>query len=178
MKIIIKITLCLTILTVLISCKNDGGSIYAMDQRYKNFLNILPTDIKDDFLFNSKKYGTEYKTWQDQYNEWVTNTIEEENVAEKEISSRISPDKIEYALETLTSKNYERNLPYKIMSEVKEHTDKLSMEINELEKENSFSNSLYSLKKDEAIEHFTTEDTLFYYIWNYSITLNRPRRFQ
>lgn len=173
------ITILLAIITVLsISCKNDGGSIYAMEKRYKNFLNILPNDIKDDFSFDSKKYGNEYKMWRDDFNLWVSNTIKEENVAEKEIASRIAPDKIEYAIETLTSKNYERNLPYDLMSNVKNHTDKLAIEIKELEKESSFSNSLYELKKDEAIEHFTPEDTVFYYIWNYSITLERSRRFQ
>ena len=37
---------------------------------------------------------------------------------------------------------------------------------------------MFSLKKDEAIEHFTTEETIFYYVWNYLITIDRPRRFQ
>ena len=64
------------------------------------------------------------------------------------------------------------------MIKVKNHTDNLALDIKELEKEESFSNSMSALKKDEAIEHFTTEDTIFYYVWNYLITVNRPRRFQ
>lgn len=174
-----KITLLiLTLLAILIACKNDGGSIYAMEQRYKNFLNILPDDIKNDFTLNSDKYGNMYKEWINEFNTWTDSTINTENDKEKEISARITPDKIEYALETLTSKDYERNLPVELMSKVKAHTDQLSVKIKELEKDEAFSNSMMKLKKDEAVENFTTEDTIFYYVWNYLITIERPRRFQ
>ena len=64
------------------------------------------------------------------------------------------------------------------MIKIKTHTDNLALNIKELEKEEGFSNSMFSLKKDEAIEHFTTEETIFYYVWNYLITIDRPRRFQ
>lgn len=174
-KIIILI---LSIMFVIISCGKDGGSIYAMHKRYNNFINILPNDIKNDYLLNSDKYKNIYKEWINEFNDWTQNTLNEEDLAVKEISSRITPDKIEYALETLTARNYERNLPTELMIKVKNHTDKLAIDIIELEKEEGFSNSFVSLKKDEAIEHFTTEDTIFYYIWNYLITIDRPRRFQ
>ena len=54
----------------------------------------------------------------------------------------------------------------------------LSINIKDLEKESIFSNNLHSLKEDEAIVHFTTDDTVFYYVWNYLIGIDRPRRFQ
>ena len=149
-----------------------------MHKRYNNFINILPNDIKNDYYVNSEKYGDLYKEWINEFNIWTTNTINNEDLAVKEISSRITPDKIEYALETLTTRNYERNLPTELMIKVKTHTDNLALNIKELEKEEGFSNSMFSLKKDEAIEHFTTEETIFYYVWNYLITIDRPRRFQ
>ena len=175
-----KITiLILSILTIaIISCGKDGGSIYAMHKRYNNFIDILPNDIKNDYYVNSEKYGNLYKEWINEFNAWTENILSEEDLSEKEISSRITPDRIEYAIETLTSRNYERNLPTELMIKVKNHTDNLALAIKELEKEESFSNSMLSLKKDEAIEHFTTEDTIFYYVWNYLITIDRPRRFQ
>ncbi len=176
-KITILIFLILSIISI-ISCGKDGGSVYAMHKRYNNFINILPKDIKDDYLLNSSKYGNLYKEWINEFDTWTENTINEEDLSVKEISTRITPDKIEYAIETLTSRNYERNLPVELMINVKNHTDNLALNIKELEKEESFSNSFISLKKDEAIEHFTTEDTIFYYIWNYLITVERPRRFQ
>lgn len=173
-----KIILILSIILAIISCGKDGGSIYAMHKRYNNFINILPNDIKNDYYVNSEKYGDLYKEWINEFNIWTTNTINNEDLAVKEISSRITPDKIEYALETLTTRNYERNLPTELMIKVKTHTDNLALNIKELEKEEGFSNSMFSLKKDEAIEHFTTEETIFYYVWNYLITIDRPRRFQ
>ena len=173
-----KIILILSITLTIISCGKDGGSIYAMHKRYNNFINILPNDIKNDYYVNSEKYGDLYKEWINEFNTWTTNTINNEDLAVKEISSRITPDKIEYALETLTTRNYERNLPTELMIKVKTHTDNLALNIKELEKEEGFSNSMFSLKKDEAIEHFTTEETIFYYVWNYLITIDRPRRFQ
>lgn len=173
-----KIILILSIILAIISCGKDGGSIYAMHKRYNNFINILPNDIKNDYYVNSEKYGNLYKEWINEFNIWTTNTINNEDLAVKEISSRITPDKIEYALETLTTRNYERNLPTELMIKVKTHTDNLALNIKELEKEEGFSNSMFSLKKDEAIEHFTTEETIFYYVWNYLITIDRPRRFQ
>lgn len=173
-----KIILILSITLAIISCGKDGGSIYAMHKRYNNFINILPNDIKNDYYVNSEKYGDLYKEWINEFNIWTTNTINNEDLAVKEISSRITPDKIEYALENLTARNYERNLPKELMIKVKTHTDNLALNIKELEKEEGFSNSMFSLKKDEAIEHFTTEETIFYYVWNYLITIDRPRRFQ
>lgn len=173
-----KIILILSIILAIISCGKDGGSIYAMHKRYNNFINILPNDIKNDYYVNSEKYGDLYKEWINEFNTWTTNTINNEDLAVKEISSRITPDKIEYALETLIARNYERNLPTELMIKVKTHTDNLALNIKELEKEEGFSNSMFSLKKDEAIEHFTTEETIFYYVWNYLITIDRPRRFQ
>lgn len=174
-----KITvLILSILISIISCGKDGGSIYAMHKRYNNFINILPNDIKNDYMPNSSKYGNLYKEWINEFDSWTDKTLNEEDLSVKEISARITPDKIEYAIETLISRNYERNLPAELMINVKKHTDNLASNIKELEKEESFSNSFISLKKDEAIEHFTTEDTIFYYVWNYLITVERPRRFQ
>ena len=32
--------------------------------------------------------------------------------------------------------------------------------------------------KNNSVENFTTKDTVFYYVWNYLITIERPRRFQ
>lgn len=174
-KIIILILL---VATAIISCGKDGGSIYAMHKRYNNFINILPNDIKNDYYVNSDKYGNLYKEWINEFNSWTENILNKEDFKIKEISARITPDKIEYALETLTSRNYERNLPTELMIKVKNHTDNLALNIKELEKEEAFSNAMLSLKKDEAIEHFTTEDTIFYYVWNYLITVDRPRRFQ
>lgn len=174
-KIIILILL---VTTAIISCGKDGGSIYAMHKRYNNFINILPNDIKNDYYVNSEKYGNLYKEWINEFNSWTENILNEEDSKIKEISARITPDKIEYALETLTSRNYERNLPTELMIKVKNHTDNLALNIKELEKEEAFSNAMLSLKKDEAIEHFTTEETIFYYVWNYLITVDRPRRFQ
>ncbi|MEI0700459.1 hypothetical protein [Brachyspira intermedia] len=173
-----KIILFLILSLILISCKNDGGSIYAMEQRYRNFLNILPDDVKNDYTLNSDKYGNMYKEWINEFNTWTDNILNEEAEREQEISARITPDKIEYALETLTSKDYERNLPVDLMAKVKAHTDQLSLKIDELQKDEAFSNSMIKLKKDEAVENFTTEDTIFYYVWNYLITIERPRRFQ
>lgn len=174
-----KITiLILSILIAIISCGKDGGSIYAMHKRYNNFISILPNDIKNDYYVNSEKYGNLYKEWINEFDAWTENILNEEDSTIKEISSRITPDKIEYAIETLTSRNYERNLPAELMIKVKNHTDNLAIKIKELEKEEAFSNSMLSLKKDEAIEHFTTEETIFYYVWNYLITVDRPRRFQ
>lgn len=172
------IILILLVTTAIISCGKDGGSIYAMHKRYNNFINILPNDIKNDYYVNSEKYGNLYKEWINEFNSWTENILNEEDLKIKEISARITPDKIEYALETLTSRNYERNLPTELMIKVKNHTDNLALNIKELEKEEAFSNAMLSLKKDEAIEHFTTEDTIFYYVWNYLITVDRPRRFQ
>ena len=176
MKKIILLILSLTI--IIISCRNYGGSIYAMEQRYKNFLNILPNDMKNDYTLNSDKYGNMYKEWINEFNTWTTNILNTETQREQEISSRITPDKIEYALKTLTSKDYERNLPVELMTKVKAHTDELSLKIEELEKDETFSNSMMKLKKDEAVENFTTKETVFYYVWNYLITIERPRRFQ
>lgn len=176
MKKIILLILSLTI--IIISCKNDGGSVYAMEQRYKNLLNILPNDVKNDYTLNSDKYGNMYKEWINEFNTWTDETLKNEAQKEEEISARITPDKIEYALETLTSKNYERNLPVELMTKVKAHTDTLSLKIEELQKDEAFSNSMVKLKKDEAVENFTTEETIFYYVWNYLITIERPRRFQ
>lgn len=172
------IILILLVATAIISCGKDGGSIYAMHKRYNNFVNILPNDIKNDYYVNSEKYGNLYKEWINEFNSWTENILNEEDLKIKEISARITPDKIEYALETLTSRNYERNLPTELMIKVKNHTDNLALNIKELEKEEAFSNAMLSLKKDEAIEHFTTEETIFYYVWNYLITVDRPRRFQ
>ncbi|AEM22038.1 hypothetical protein Bint_1419 [Brachyspira intermedia PWS/A] len=172
------ILLILTLFIILVACKNDGGSIYAMEQRYRNFLNILPDDVKNDYTLNSDKYGNMYKEWINEFNTWTDNILNEENKREQEISARITPDKIEYALETLTSKDYERNLPVDLMAKVKVHTDQLSLKIDELQKDEAFSNSMIKLKKYEAVENFTTEDTIFYYVWNYLITIERPRRFQ
>ena len=176
MKKIILLILSLTI--IIISCQNDGGSIYAMEKRYRNFLNILPDDVKNDYTLESDKYGNMYKEWINEFNTWTDNILNEEAKREQEISARITPDKIEYALETLTSKDYERNLPLDLMAKVKAHTDQLSLKIDELQKDEAFSNSMIKLKKDEAVENFTTEDTIFYYVWNYLITIERPRRFQ
>ena len=172
------ILLILTLFIILVACKNDGGSIYAMEQRYRNFLNILPDDVKNDYTLNSDKYGNMYKEWINEFNTWTDNILKEKTKREQEISARITPDKIEYALETLTSKDYERNLPVDLMAKVKAHTDQLSLKIDELQKDEAFSNSIIKLKKDEAVENFTTEDTVFYYVWNYLITIERPRRFQ
>ena len=173
-----KITILILLMLMIISCGKDGGSIYAMHKRYNNFIDILPNDIKNDYYVNSEKYGDLYKEWINEFNAWTENILSEEDLSEKEISSRITPDRIEYALETLRSRNYERNLPTELMIKVKNHTDNLALDIKELEKEETFSNSMLSLKKDEAIEHFTTEETIFYYVWNYLITIDRPRRFQ
>ena len=101
-----KIILSLSIILAIISCGKDGGSIYAMHKRYNNFINILPNDIKNDYYVNSEKYGDLYKEWINEFNIWTTNTINNEDLAVKEISSRITPDKIEYALETITARNY------------------------------------------------------------------------
>ena len=111
-KIIILILL---VITAIISCGKDGGSIYAMHKRYNNFINILPNDIKNDYYVNSDKYGNLYKEWINEFNSWTENILNEEDLKIKEISARITPDKIEYALETLTSRNYERNLPAELM---------------------------------------------------------------
>ncbi|WP_295163279.1 hypothetical protein [uncultured Brachyspira sp.] len=173
-----KIILFLILSLIIISCKNDGGSIYAMEKRYKNFLNILPNDIRNDYTLNSDKYGSMYKEWINEFNIWTDNIFYTEAQREQEISAEITPDKIEYAIETLTSKDYERNLPEDLMHKVKAHTDILSLKIEELEKDSNFSNSMIKLKKDEAVENFSTKDTIFYYVWNYLITIERPRRFQ
>ena len=94
-----KIILFLILSLILISCKNDGGSIYAMEQRYRNFLNILPDDVKNDYTLNSDKYGNMYKEWINEFNTWTDNILNEEAEREQEISARITPDKIEYALD-------------------------------------------------------------------------------
>ena len=76
-KIIFCIITLISIFTL--SCKNEGGSIYAMEQRYKNFLNILPKEVKDDYILTSSKYSNEYKMWIDEFNTWASNTINKEN---------------------------------------------------------------------------------------------------
>ena len=173
-----KLLLVLLSLLLIISCNNEGGSIYAMRRRYRNFIDILPKEIKDDYLVSSSKYSNLYNTWILDFQTWTTNTIEDENIKSNQVALSISPNNIEYAIGTLTNRNYERNLPINLFSEVKEHTDMLSLEIDTLLEDESFSNKLNKVKTDEAIEHFNTKDTVFYYIWNYLITLERPRRFQ
>lgn len=167
-----------TIFVSIIGCQNAGGSVYAMEERYNSFLSILPNDISDDFIIDSKNYGLEYIEWQDELYTWIDNTIEDEMITENEIKATLSPTQIEYAIETLTGREYERVMPYSLVTNIKAHTDMLSLNIENLEKESVFSNNLYKLKEDEAIVHFTTEDTVFYYVWNYLLGLERPRRFQ
>ena len=58
MKKIILLILSLTI--IIISCQNDGGSIYAMEKRYRNFLNILPDDVKNDYTLESLYLWAQY----------------------------------------------------------------------------------------------------------------------
>lgn len=173
----ILLTLIATLILI-ISCNNEGGSIYAMKKRYRNFINILPENIKDDYLISSSKYSNLYNTWVLDFENWTTSTIEDENVKSNQVALKIAPNNIEYAIGTLTNRNYERNLPIELITAVKQHTDMMSVEIDNLLKDNTFSNKLNKLKTDEAIEHFNTKDTVFYYIWNYLVTLERPRRFQ
>lgn len=163
---------------ILLSCNNDGASIYAMQKRYKNFLNILPDDLKEKFTLDSKEYGDNYKIYKDELNKWIDEVLNKETEDVKEIGKAFSPGQIEYAINTLVSRNYERQLPYELMSRVKNDTDKLSIEIDNLLKDTDFSNNLYKVKMDEAIVHFNTDDTTFYYVWNYLIGIDRLRRFQ
>lgn len=176
-KIYINFTILLLSLLI-ISCGSDGGSIYAMEKRYKNFLNILPKDIAEDFKYTSKNYGSDYKLWRSELNKWIDKTIAEEKNVEENAIKTISPANIEYAIVTLTGRNYERNNPVDLMKTVKNHSDKLALQIKELEKDDEFSKQLNKLKEDEAIEHFNTDETTFYYLWNYMIAIERPRRFQ
>lgn len=161
-----------------VSCKNSGGSTYAMQKRYDRFLTILPKDVSDDFVLDSKNYGNEYKEWQKELYEWIDDTIENEIMTENEVKEMLQPTQIEYAINTLIAREYERVLPYTLITNVKAHTDMLSINIKDLEKESVFSNNFYKLKEDEAIVHFTTDDAVFYYVWNYLVGVERPRRFQ
>ncbi len=164
---------------LIISCKNDGGSTYAMDKRFNNFLKILPEDIKDDFVLDSKKYGTEYKKLQEELYTWIDTTIENEKITEQEVKTRIAVGNIEYNIETLLAREYERVLPFSLMTNVKNHIDQnLTPSIKNLEQDSTFSNKFNNLKKDEAIVNFTTDEAVFYYVWNYLLGLERPRRFQ
>jgi len=178
MKNYLTIFLIIFMLIFSVGCKNSGGSTYAMEKRYDNFLTILPKDVSDDFILDSKDYGNKYKEWQKELYEWIDDTIENETITENEVKERLQPTQIEYAIETLVAREYERILPYTLITNVKTHTDMLSINIKDLEKESIFSNNFYSLKEDEAIVHFTTEDAVFYYVWNYLIGIERPRRFQ
>ena len=173
-----KIFLIIFVLIFSVGCKNSGGSTYAMEKRYNNFVNILPEDVSDDFTLNSKNYSNEYKEWQEELYEWIDITIENEKITENEVKERLKPTQIDFAIDTLTAREYERVLPYTLITNVRAHTDMLSINIKDLEKESIFSNNLHSLKEDEAIVHFTTDDTVFYYVWNYLIGIDRPRRFQ
>ncbi len=167
------------LLSFLISCHNNGGSTYAMKERYDKFIDILPKEEKSDFTMNSSIYSNEYANWQNDLYSWIDTTMKNEKLSEEDVKSRISEGKIEFNIETLLSREYERVLPYDLMKKVKIHTDKnLSPKIKELEKDEAFSNKLNKLKKDEAIENFATDDVVFYYTWNYLLGLNRPRRFQ
>ncbi len=163
----------------LASCSSNAGSISAMKSRYNDFLKILPADLKDAFEFDSEKYAADYKRWQEEANLWIKNTIQDENRGADSIQANFTPDTKEYSIGILTNKFYERKNPYELMSEVYEHTKSLGNDIAKLEaQDQSFSNKLHHLKIGEAIENFNSDETAFYYLWNYTLMLERPRRFQ
>ncbi len=168
-----------TLALITASCNSNAGSISAMNSRYNDFLKILPSDLRDDFLINSTKYSADYKRWQDEANLWIDNIISEENIGADSIKANYQPDTKLYNIGILTNKFYERKNPYELMEEVYAHTQKLGADIAKLEmSDQDFSNKLHHLKVDEAIINFDSEETAFYYLWNYTLMLERPRRFQ
>lgn len=175
--ILISLIICQSV--VLTSCSSNAGSISAMNSRYNDFLKILPSDLKDAFEFDSQKYSADYSRWQEEANTWIENTIEKEDSGANKIEANFVPDTKEYAIGMVTNKFYERQNPYALMDEVYAHTKSLGSELAKLEAEDqSFSNKLHQLKVSEAIENFNSEETAFYYLWNYTLMLERPRRFQ
>lgn len=183
MKRYLRLTLAiLTIVSyayILASCSSNAGSYAAMNSRYNDFLKILPSELKDAFVLDSQKYGEEYKRWQDDANLWIDNILSKENSGADNIVANFVPDTKDYAIGILTNKFYERQNPYVLMDEIYTHTQILGRDIAKLEmSDQDFSNKLHRLKVDEAIVNFDSEETAFYYLWNYALMLERPRRFQ
>ena len=176
---ILTISIAIILSMLLIGCSSTDGSIYAMVQRYNKFLSILPDDLKDAFDIDSKEYSDMYLAWQEESQVWIDEIIVKESSGTNMISSKFLPDTKEYAIGMLTNRFYERGNPNDLMLKVYSHTTSLGKSIAELEKsDEAFSNKLHSLKVDEAIVNFNNEETAFYYLWNYAIMLERPRRFQ
>ncbi len=175
------ITTFITIACTLVatSCSSNAGSFSAMNSRYNSFLKILPNDLEDAFKIDSQKYADTYKLWQEEANLWIDNIMLEENNGVKNIEAKFVPDTKDYAIGVLTNRFYERRNPYELMDKVYAHTKNLGHDIAQLEKtDQDFSNKLHRIKIDEAIENFNSEETAFYYLWNYTLMLERPRRFQ
>ncbi len=167
------------IIFLFISCSSTDGSLAAMKQRYNKFLDILPDDLADKFKIDSKEYGSLYLQWQNEANAWIDDITTKEDMEVNLVKNTLTPDTIEYAVGMLTNKSYERSNPYSLMNTVYAHSANLGKEIEQLENaDESFSNRLHHLKEDEAIINFSSEETAFYYLWNYAIMLSRPRRFQ
>lgn len=173
-----KIFVLLSVIVFAVSCseKKDRSSI--MVNRYNAFLKILPDDTASKFKFDSKEYVEVYKEWQTEAAKWIENTLAREEKGASVVTNIYKPDMKEYAIGLLTNKFYERENPYELMEKVYKHTKILAKEVKSLENDEKFKSKLDKIKKDEAIENFTTEDTVFYFIWNYMIMLDRPRRFQ
>lgn len=169
----------LSLILLLSSCAY--GALGMKKQRLKNFMRILPSDIAERLTIDSPVYGGEIAAFRAEANEWIAAIHAAESNTMYALTNteamRNDPEATTFA--TLTNRRYERENPYSLMARVEAYTKPIAQELEaRLSEDESLRARYDAIKSDEAIVGFTVEETVFYFLWNYVITIDRPRRFQ
>lgn len=164
-------------ITILGACSN--AALAEKKSRFNEFMSILPKDIQERYDTKSPKYGENLLQWRAEAKVWIEKTFQKETNRQRDISNMYyrNPEMYNYGM--LTNRFYERENPFTLMEEIKPYSDEIAELMKKsVESDSSFSNRLHSIMTEEAIPMFSIEDTAFYFLWNYVITFDRPRRFQ
>lgn len=169
----------LAIALLLYSCGAEGASLYGKQKRFENFMNTLPKDIAEKFDKESETYGERIKKWEAAADKWIAETFEKETNRQAMISNKYRKDPQMLAVGLLTNRFYERENPFELMAEVKEYSDSIAKDLDlAMKNDDKLRKEIEEIMVDEAIINFSNEQLTFYFLWNYVITFDRPRRFQ
>lgn len=157
----------------------QSASIQAMRERLANFRKILPADISEMYDISNAKYRSQYKRWRAEAHDWIVRITKIETNNISNYTRFYSTNEELQHISELTNRFYERINPKSLMKEVRDYSDVIAEKMDySLQNNGTFQSNLDRIKNDEGINHFSTREVAFYFLWNYVITLERPRRFQ
>lgn len=173
------ISVLITALIILFSTSCQSNQYDVKKERLKNFIDTLPKDTAAMFDEKNDEYGPKIKEWKTEAKTWISNTLKKEAEQQSKISNIYRNDERNFELAMRTNRFYERENPYELMQEVRKYSDDIAEILSkQIAEDDELKQKIYEIKMDEAIMAFSTEELCFYFLWNYVITMDRPRRFQ